>query len=522
MGMVNQADLESRVLVMARTNKDAANSEAVLGQAGFACTVCRDVEELCREIETGAGAVLLTEEAISSDRANCLAHVLGKQPTWSDVPVVALTRGGPDSANALPIAAALGNVILLERPVKVSTLVTAVRTALRARTRQYQSRAYLNELKEGDRRKDEFLATLAHELRNPLAPVRNALQLMRLSGDDRAACTQSRQMVERQIGHMVRLIDDLLDVSRVSRGKVELRRERLELRTVIHAAVEISRPIIEAGDHELIVTLPEAPLALEADATRLAQVVSNLLTNAAKYTEPGGRIWLSAQREGEQVVIRVRDTGIGIARDMLPRVFELFTQLDHSVERSQGGLGIGLTLVRALISLHGGRVEAASAGEGRGSEFTVFLPALPDGEAASRGCHEEEDPRAGAFSRRILVVDDNLDAADSLAMLLKMFGHEVRTAASGAAALAAVEADKPEVVFLDLGMPGMSGLEVARRLRQAPGGSSLCLVALTGWGAEEDRRRSREAGFDHHLVKPVAPAELQSYLNPLARETQAR
>lgn len=363
-----------------------------------------------------------------------------------------------------------------------------------------------------DRRKDEFLATLAHELRNPLAPIRNSLQIMKLPGVDAAAVERSRNVIERQVQQMVRLVDDLMDVSRIVQGKVELRTERVELSTVVARAVETARPVIDANGHDLAISIPSESLPLEADVVRLAQVVGNLLTNAAKYTEPGGRIRLTAQRDGDEAVLRVTDTGIGIAPDMLPKVFDLFVQVDPIATRSQGGLGIGLMLVKNLVGLHRGTVEAHSAGLGTGSEFVVRLPlgSRERGRAELPDVGEKPDePHPG---RRVLVVDDNVDAADSLATLLRLSGHEVRVAHDGAAALAVVRDYRPDIAFLDIGMPGMDGYEVARRLRAQPGLERALLVALTGWGSPEDRRRTTDAGFDHHLVKPVEPAVLESLL----------
>jgi len=371
-------------------------------------------------------------------------------------------------------------------------------------------------LREADRRKDEFLATLAHELRNPLAPINNALQIIHLSSD-RAAREQARTMMERQLAQMVRLVDDLLDVSRITRGKIELHRERVELAAVVASAAETSRPLIEAAGHELTITLPPVPIHLDADLTRLAQVFSNLLNNAAKYMEEGGHIWLTAEQFRDEVVVKVRDTGLGIPAEMLPKIFEMFTQVDRSLERSQGGLGIGLTLVKRLVEMHGGSVQAISEGLGRGSEFTVRLPLTQEGAPLAVVGPKPETPHKTP-PRRILVVDDNTDAAESLAQVLRLNGHEVRTAYDGPTALDLARAQVPEVVLLDLGLPGMNGVEVAQRMRQSLGLTDALLVALTGYGQDEDRRRSQEAGFNAHLVKPV---NLDAVLMLLARSQAA-
>ncbi len=380
-------------------------------------------------------------------------------------------------------------------------------------------RRLADELAESDRRKTEFLATLAHELRNPLAPLSSGLQVMKLSAADPAAIEKTRGMMERQVSHMVHLVDDLLDIARITTGKVDLKKERVELQTIIASAVETSMPLIEAGRHELLVHMPDEELLLEVDLTRVAQVVSNLLNNAAKYTPARGRIGLTVQREGSQVVIAVSDTGIGIPAAAMPTVFEMFTQVGRNMERAQGGLGIGLSLVRRLIELHGGTVSAASEGVGRGSTFTVRLPlaaqdeATPPALVASVPAPEE----AAEASLRVLVVDDNIDAADTLAALLEMNGHAIRVANDGYQAIEMAQAFRPQVVFLDIGLPGMNGYEVARRLREVPGMESGILVALTGWGAREDRERSSEAGFDHHLTKPADMAAVETLLASLGR-----
>jgi PAS domain S-box-containing protein len=373
-------------------------------------------------------------------------------------------------------------------------------------------------LKQSDRRKDEFLAMLAHELRNPLAPIRNAVQIMQLLGPVDPNLQRAQEMIERQVKHLARLVDDLLDVSRITSGKIKLRKESVELAAVLARAVETSRPLIDARRHELTITLPPESLRLEADTTRLAQVVSNLLNNAAKYTEEGGRIGLTVQREGAVAVLRVKDNGMGIPADLLPQVFDLFTQGDRSLARSEGGLGIGLTLVESLVEMHGGSIEASSEGPDKGSEFVVRLPLreVRPGPAASDEESEPPQRERGAF-RRILVVDDNVDAAESLALVLRTGGHELRTAYDGPAALQTAETFRPEVVLLDIGLPRMDGYEVARRFRKQSETKAVLLVALTGYGQDEDRRQAEEAGFDAHLTKPADPAILQKLLAELRR-----
>jgi PAS domain S-box-containing protein len=371
------------------------------------------------------------------------------------------------------------------------------------------------ELREADRRKDEFLAMLAHELRNPLAPIRSALHVMKMSGASGSALERARQITERQVQYMVRLVDDLLDVSRIMRGRIELRREPVDLATVISQAVETAQPMVDAQGQRLVVSTPPEPLRLEADPTRLAQVVANLLNNAAKFSGPGGRIWLTAQREGEEAALRVRDEGAGVRADLLPYIFDLFVQGDRTLERSQGGLGIGLTLVKRLVEMHGGTVVARSEGPGRGSEFIVRLPLLVDGGRGTADGEAGSSPstvRRPPSIRRVLVVDDNQDAAHSVAMLLRLWGHEVRLASAGPQALEMAADYQPEVVVLDIGLPGLNGYEVARRLRQLPASRGALLIAVTGYGQLEDRQRSEGAGFDYHLTKPVDPEALQRLL----------
>jgi signal transduction histidine kinase/PAS domain-containing protein/ActR/RegA family two-component response regulator len=367
------------------------------------------------------------------------------------------------------------------------------------------------ELREADRRKDEFLAILAHELRNPLAPLRNALEVMKLAAHDSRMVEQARDMMTRQLVQMVRLIDDLLDVSRISRGKVDLRRERFDLGQIIKQAVEMNRPLIEASSQHLTIDVPAKPIFVEADPTRLAQVFANLLNNAAKYTERAGEITLSVEPEGEWAVIRVRDTGIGIPPEMLPRVFDMFLQVDRSLEKAQGGLGVGLSLVKGLVELHDGSVEAHSEGIGRGSEFVVRLPMAPAAQVhPARRARKELVPASAR--RRILVVDDNRDAAISMATLFGALSYETRTAFDGLEAIQIATDFRPAIVLLDIGMPRLNGYETCRRMRQQPWGRNMVMVALTGWGRDEDQQRSKAAGFDFHLVKPVDPTKLSHLL----------
>ena len=639
---------ERRLLVLAPTGRDAPLTRSVLAEAGIRCTICRDLPHLVQELTLGAGALLISEEAISNEtQLYYLGDRLSRQAPWSDLPILLLAHPGADSPSVRQIVRALGNVTLLERPVRVAALMTAVQTALRARNRQYNAREHLvdldhiakalrdsegrlkalfanaavgiaeltsdgrfalvndslcrllgekregllslpltavahdddrddvqglvkrltdghietfaaerrfvrrdgetiwvklsvtaakeaqahgvnavaviediterkhaeEDLREADRRKDEFLATLAHELRNPLAPIRNSLHIFRMAGVQDPTVSRVCDMMERQVAHMVRMVDDLLEVSRISRGKIELRKERVQLAAVLRTAVDTSMPLIEAGRHKLQVDVPDAePLLVDADPVRLAQVFANLLNNAAKYTKEGGEIRLSVHIENGMAVVCVKDNGEGIPPQMLKRVFNMFTQVNAGA-RAQGGLGIGLTLARTLVLLHGGTIEAFSEGEGRGCEFTVRLPLAQAGVERASDAPQPVASSQALRLRRVLVVDDNEDAADSLGMLLQFLGAEVMVVHDGKSALAALKSFRPAVVLLDLGMPEMNGLEVARRVREDPEHKHTTLVALTGWGQREDRRRTHDAGFDYHLVKPADVSTLQSILS---------
>jgi two-component system, sensor histidine kinase len=516
---------DRRLLFLALTARDASTTTRLLAPTGVDVEICRTFEGLLDTLPFGAGAILLPEEALTSPVATTLRDVLAAQPPWSDLPVLILTRPGADSAESIEAVRTLGNVTLLERPVRMAALVTAVRTAIRARDRQYQLRQHLTDraraeesLRLADQRKDEFLATLGHELRNPLAPLLTALQLLKIAGPADAVSVRVRTVMERQIGHLVRLVDDLLEVSRITRGLIEVRREPLDLAFVVHTAIDTSRPALDAAGHRLTVTLTDEPVTIHGDPVRLTQVFANLLTNAAKYTNAGGHIAISATVEGDHVLVSVRDDGIGIATDQLASVFEMFTQLDRSNRRAQGGLGIGLTLVRSLVEMHGGRVEARSQGPGTGSEFVVQLPVV-----AERAQPVTESPAPIRFpSRRILIVDDNHDAAETMGELLTRLGATVAVAHSGRAALAMADSFSPDAVLLDIGMPDMDGYEVARRLRADDRYRHLLLIAITGWGQDYDQQHTRAAGFDHHVVKPPDVDHLRRLLETGWREPASR
>ena len=434
-----------------------------------------------------------------SERSSGRAEVLIQRPSAGPQPVEIAIHPSPIQALFCFVVTDLGPRRLIQ---------DLVETRKRLSESEAEYRRLYAELKDQERRKDEFLAVLAHELRNPLAPLRNALHLLR-SEPDRDQAEQARAIMERQLDSLVRLVDDLLDVSRLMSDKVELRKETIDLAAVFARAVDVVRGQVETDGLDLIVALPEEPIRFEGDEVRLAQAIGNMLSNAVKYTDKGGRIFLSGERDQDRIVIRVRDTGIGIPPDLLPRVFDLFVQAERSLTRSKGGLGIGLMLVKRLVEMHGGKVQAASDGLGRGCEFTVILPIASPSEVG--GDVERRDVGVRAESRRVLVVEDDPDSAQSLAMLLQIWGHRVEIALDGRQALDAARSFGPEIVLLDIGIPGLDGYEVAERLRSEHG-SGLKLVALTGYGREDDRQRSRDAGFDRHMTKPLEPPCLRDML----------
>jgi signal transduction histidine kinase len=488
-------------------------ANAVLARAQIDTHSCANLGDLVRELQQGAGAVMLAEEVLADPAAAALNEVLASQAPWSDVPVLILARQGADSRVIAEAMDKLANVTVIERPMRVASLISTVRTALRARNRQYQLRDLLDGLREADQRKTEFLATLAHELRNPLAPMSTALTLLMRKPHEAAEALRYYELMGRQIEHMVRLVNDLMEVSRITRGKIELRMEAVALESVIKDAIELSRPLLEGAKHELSTELCDEPLVVRGDGVRLTQVFSNLLNNAAKYTAPGGRIRIVLRKESRHAVVEVWDNGTGIAPEMLKSIFEMFVQVSGTSKAAQGGLGIGLTLVKSLVELHGGSVEATSAGLGRGAMFCVRLPltridagmAKPQARAVARW--------PSSLPNTVLIVDDNRDAADALSDLLQSLGASTHVAYSGDAALSAVaDGVLPGLAILDIGMPGMDGCELAIKLRANPALKGLILVALTGWGQQGDKDRIAMAGFDHHLLKPLDLAALFSVL----------
>jgi len=490
---------EQRTLVLAPTGKDAALICAALNHARIANEVCRNAAELAEQCRHGVGAVLVAEEGLNKPASRRLMQdIVERQPSWSDLPVVLLAKGGVPTRQVGEITRSLGNVTLLERPVSAATLASTVRTALRTRERQYQTRT-------AEQRKDAFLATLAHELRNPLAPLTNALHLMRRGDADEAVREWSQQVMQRQLLQMTRLVDDLLDVARITQGKVALQKRLVDAREVIRNAIEISMPLIDARHHSLQSRLPDQTVLVDADPVRLAQCISNLLNNAAKYTPEKGRIELRADCVEANLVLSVKDDGVGIPAHAMRGLFEIFSQVDRSRSHSQGGLGIGLSLVKAFIELHGGQVRAESDGEGRGTTFVATIP-LAQSWSEALPALPQAYTRRTQQPQRILIVDDNVDSADSLGLLLGACGHAVTKAYTGSQGLEAALRAPPDFAILDIGLPDMTGFDLAERMRGEPHTTHTVLIALSGWGQAVDRERSAQAGFTHHLVKPADPA----------------
>jgi signal transduction histidine kinase/CheY-like chemotaxis protein len=517
-------EVHEALVMHAPTARDAALARRVFGDAGVPCLVFDRVDPWLAALGSGVGMIGMTEELLASRAARRLRELLSAQPPWSAVPMLVLTAG---ERRHLPIdeLPELASATVLTRPVRMAELLSAVRAGLAARRRQYEIRDLLEQVLQSarererlhaeavaaresaevaNRAKDDFLAMLGHELRNPLSPILLGLELMKRRRID--AIESERAMVERQARHLVRLVDDLLDVSRVAQGKVELRRERFELALALERAVETVQATLAERGQPLQLDVPRHGLAVHADAGRITQLVVNLLVNASKYTEPGGRLALSARRDGSHALIEVADEGIGIAADMLPHIFEPFVQERQALDRARGGLGLGLAIVRSLAELHGGSVAAASPGLGAGSVFEVRIP-LTEVDAAPAPS-PAVDMTDGGPRRSVLIVDDNADAAITLAQLLSVMGHRTEVAFDGPAALEKALSFHPDVVLLDIGLPGMSGYEVAERLRREPGTLDARLFAVTGYGQEADRSRSRSAGFDQHFVKPVEVREL--------------
>lgn len=539
--MMNATPLESvHFLLVDDLEENLLALEALLKREGLVLLKAKNGPEALELLLKHEVALALVDVQMPGMDGFELAELMRGTERTKAVPIIFLTAGNADQQRRFRGYEA-GAVDFLQKPIEPDILkskagvfyelyrqrqeVARQRDELKAATEENarllkESRQYAEALKLADRRKDEFLATLAHELRNPLAPIRNGLQILRMSSD-MTTLESVREMMDRQLVHMVRLIDDLLDMSRVSQGKIELRKERVSLQSVIQSALEASRPLIEAGHHRLSTDIPEQGIWLEADHTRIAQVISNLLNNAAKYTPDGGQIHLAVVLQGNEVTISVTDNGLGIPTEMLTQIFDLFTQVNRTLEQSQGGLGIGLALVKYLVEMHGGAICAQSPGLGKGSTFSLTLPVA---EAVTITPAPAPGPVAAAgegAALKVLVVDDNVASAKTTGWMLEMIGHEYTLAHDGTEALRVAKETRPRVILLDIGLPGMNGYDVCRELRKDPAFRKTVLIAQTGWGQKRDREMAEEAGFDHHLIKPVEFEKLAALLSGITAEAAA-
>ena len=518
---MHEPSAELVVIVLTPTGRDGPLIARALLRAGVAAEVVGDVAELCERCDAGAaGAVVVAEEALSPLAMSCLDEVLRRQPPWSDLPLVVMTGGGKTTRYSTRVAERLrssANVTLLERPLRMLTLASAARSALRARRRQYEVRDLLDGARRAVQHRDTFLAMLGHELRNPLAAVRTAAEVINGSGRGGDVTAEQSAIITRQSGHMAKLVDDLLDVARVTTGKITLDRRPLDLRDVVGRSLQVVCPPAGPQRHRVTLETSADPVGVDGDAVRLEQVATNLLTNAVRYTPEGGNVRVSVRPEGADAVLRVADDGSGIPAEMLGRIFEPFVQTEQPLARTQGGLGVGLTLVRSLVRMHGGDVTVASGGPGRGSQFTVSLPLIPGGESAVPEAREATN----GSPRHVLLIEDTPDVRRAMQRLLTAWGHRVGVAHNGASGVEQAVADRPDVALVDVGLPDIDGYEVARRVRAATGGD-IYLIALTGYGQPEDRRLAEEAGFDRHLVKPVSLNELRLILaDPATCRTNA-
>lgn len=511
--------VSERILILAPTGRDATLAAMALGNVGIDSEVCADIDALCEAIDVGCGAVMITEEALSAAAMKCLDEVLAKQPKWGDLPLLIFTSS-PSAELTVKSFEALGpraNVTLIERPIRVKTLISAARAALRARKRQYEVRDLLGELEQRIDERDQFLAMLSHELRNPLAAIMLATEGFEAKGDGRNA---ERDILVRQTRHLKKLVDDLLDIGRVTSGKIVLHRALVDLVDIVEHCIETMRGRIDARRLTVRSEHRVEHAYVNGDAVRLEQVVNNLVSNAIKYTPPGGSIFVTIEKENGEAVLRVRDDGKGIAQEMLTRIFDLFMQGDVTIDRAEGGMGIGLTLVRKLTELHGGTVRAYSRGKGSGSEFVVRLPLaveMPQTDAKRADKTAVKSP-----PRHIIVVEDNPDVRDLLRLKLRQLGHKVDVAEDGVKGCELIVKARPQVALVDIGLPGMNGYEIAKRVRDEAG-SEIYLVALTGYGQAEDREHAIAAGFDVHLTKPADMVDLQNVLGNIpARNSGGR
>ncbi len=501
-------DLEQRIVIFAPVGKDARLIGQVLGRAGLDCHACPELGEVIAQLDQGAAALFVIEEAFNADFLRALTEYLAAQPAWSDLPVLVLSKEGLDSPGIRHIFERLGNVTLLERPVRGATLVSAALSARRARRRQY-------EMREVDRRKDEFLAILGHELRNPLAPIRTAVDVLNTLPESSPRMHEIALIVERQVKHLTRLVDDLLDVARITNDKVVLKREWVALDTVLQHAVEICRPQMAAGGHVLDLRQPAGKVVLSGDRARLVQSLANVLGNAIKFSPPGAAIQLRAELEGSDIVLAVRDYGEGLEPEACARIFDLFAQGQAGRAHPLGGLGIGLSLAQRFTQMHGGTIRVHSEGRGKGCEFVLRMPIVVAERRSRDRVNASSAGMAAAQPMRVMVVDDNEDGADMLQVMLEMEGYMVAKAGTGQGAIALSQRFRPQAILMDIGLPDMQGYEAARRIRELPGGGDIVFIAMTGWGHDEARRHAAEAGMQHYLVKPVDLTVLRQYLGEI-------
>lgn len=500
-------DESERILILAPHGRDAAVAAQILAKADLQCEIATSMDELCDAIAAGAGAVIVATEALPPRAAQRLAAVLERQPSWSELPLLIFALPGPDKV--LPSFGPLDgrHFTMLDRPIGVKALISAVRTALRWRRRQYEVRGLMVALEHRIHERDKFLAILGHELRNPLGAILLASQMrdpadQRLDGEHAA-------VIERQSRHLTRLVDDLLDLSRVTAGKIVLQRQVLDLCDIVDQTLESLREIAPRRAVHVTWQRAECPVFVHGDPVRLEQIVSNVVSNALKYTPDGGSVTIVVERDEQEAMLRVRDTGVGIAPDRIGRIFELFTQAENAIGRAQGGMGIGLSLVRSLVELHGGTVEASSDGFGKGSEFVVRLQVVeePPGGTARAAVHRP----ATLSTRRVVVIEDNSDIRSLLQLKLRRLGHDVEAVGDGERGIERIEHLSPHLAIVDIGLPGVDGYEVAQRVRQSLG-NRIFLVALSGFGMPEDKKRALDAGFDEHITKPADFNDLEELL----------
>ena len=509
------------ILVLAPFGRDAELICRQMRSNGMHCEVTDGINEVCDRIaDETVAAIVMTEEALQPETTSQLARALADQPAWSEIPLLILTGVPslePRSSHSFDALGRRTNVTLIDRPVRTKSLASALRAALRARQRQYEVRDLMHQLEERIHERDRFLAVLGHELRNPLGAILLASQM---SDADGRLEQEHAQMIERQSRHLTRLVNDLLDLSRVAAGKIVLKKQHVDLRDIARQTMALAQPLADKQHVELRTAFPDHPLIVEADPVRIDQIITNILTNAIKYTPEGGHVLLQLAAEHDEAVIRVTDDGVGIAEDRIGRIFELFTQAENAIGRAQGGMGIGLALVRNLVQLHSGSVCAKSDGVGKGSEFCARLPLAKVAALPARIPDADEDVETPVTLRRIVVVEDNSDVRDLLRLKLKRLGHSVADARDGIEGLDVILREKPDLALVDLGLPGMDGYDVARGIRQQLG-DDVVLVAVSGFGQPDDKRRAMEAGFDDHITKPADVNDIENVLRRFPPRTAA-